>query len=524
MKNRLKSGLITFCLCIAACCAMAQETPTMGWSSWNTYRVHINDSLICHQARLLVSLGLRDLGYRYVNIDDGYFGGRNAQGSLVCNAEKFPRGMKAVADDIHRLGLKAGIYSDAGDNTCGYRYDSDSLGQGVGLYGHEAQDADQFFRQWGYDFIKIDYCGGQNLGLDEREQYTRIRQAIDAVGRKDVRINVCRWAFPGTWVSSIGSSWRIYKDITPRWSRVRDIILQNLYMSAYATGGHFNDMDMLEVGRGMTAEEDQTHFALWCIMSSPLLIGCDLGKIKPLTLALLKNSDLIALNQDPLDQQANVAARTDSVYLLAKDIIKANDTQRAFAVVNLSDKQQSFTVDIPAQLLLKGNIRLTNLITHEAVSLGRQTRLTLVLPPHATRIFTATADRRLPQTYWEAEDAWLNTYQDLTNDSTTQTVADDHASLGRYVRFVGGNRDQWLEWRDVLIPKGGSRKLVVRYRSDKARTLEVTVNGTKQKIVCRATKHFAIAFVTVRLRAGNNTIRLGNDQGPAPDIDCIHIQ
>lgn len=523
MARRLTNGMLTIWLCFVALTAQAQQTPTMGWSSWNTYRVNISDSLIIRQAKALVSLGLSNVGYRYVNIDDGYFGGRDANGQLFCNARKFPRGMKAVADGIHCLGLKAGIYSDAGDNTCGYRYDNDSLGQGVGLYGHEQQDADLFFRQWGYDFIKIDYCGGQNLGLDECEQYTRIRQAIDRAGRKDVRINVCRWAFPGTWVSRIGSSWRIFADIRPNWRRVRDIIMQNLYMSAYAVGGHFNDMDMLEVGRGMTAEEDQTHFALWCIMSSPLLIGCDLTTIKPATLSLLKNCSLIAINQDSLCLQAQVAARQDSVFLLAKDMGQRWGHHRAFAVVNLSDRTQQFMVDFPRMLCLQGNIRLRNLITGTSQTLDGPT-MRLSLPPHASRVFTVTARHRLPQLRWEAEQAWLNSYQALTNDSTTQTVAAADASGGRYVCFLGGTADRWMEWRDVAITKGGQRRLTIRYKTKEPRLLEATVNGESTTIRCPASPGFRDIRLKVRLRQGLNTIRLGNSLGAAPDIDYIEIR
>lgn len=192
--------------------AQTYEKPTMGWSSWNTYRVNISADLIMKQADAMAQKGLKEAGYKYINIDDGYFGGRDMNGQLLIHATRFPNGLEPVVKHIHSLGFKAGIYSDAGRNTCGNFWDKDEMGSGVGLYGHDQQDADYFFKNLKFDFIKIDFCGGdapqntEHLDLDEKERYTAIRQAIDNTGRKDVRINVCRWNFPGTWVHNVGSS------------------------------------------------------------------------------------------------------------------------------------------------------------------------------------------------------------------------------------------------------------------------------------------------------------------------------
>lgn len=158
--NRL---LLAFLLPAGTMIATAQqrnfEPPIMGWSSWNTYRVDINDSLIRRQAGAMVELGLKDKGYRYINIDDGFFGHRDADGKMHTHPERFPDGLKGIAEHIHALGLKAGIYSDAGSNTCGSIWDNDVNGVGAGLYGHEHEDAELYFKDWGFDFIKIDYCG-----------------------------------------------------------------------------------------------------------------------------------------------------------------------------------------------------------------------------------------------------------------------------------------------------------------------------------------------------------------------------
>ena len=168
-------SIFTFSL-LSAISAEAQtiqsvEPPIMGWSSWNTYRINISEDLIKRQAEAMVSLGLKDAGYRYINIDDGFFGYRDEKGVLQTHPERFPNGVKGVADHIHRLGLKAGIYSDAGANTCGSLWDADPNGVGVGLYGHEKQDADLYFNQWGFDFIKIDYCGAGLPSAKPFEKY-----------------------------------------------------------------------------------------------------------------------------------------------------------------------------------------------------------------------------------------------------------------------------------------------------------------------------------------------------------------
>ena len=151
---------ISIALLLLASSVFAYDPPTMGWSSWNTYRVNISDKLIMKQADAMSRNGLKEVGYKYINIDDGYFGGRDASGELITHPVRFPNGLKQTVDHIHALGFKAGIYSDAGRNTCGSFWDKDSLGINVGFYGHDRQDADYFFKEIGFDFIKIDFCGG----------------------------------------------------------------------------------------------------------------------------------------------------------------------------------------------------------------------------------------------------------------------------------------------------------------------------------------------------------------------------
>ena len=209
----MKKLLLSLTL-LVSCGAFAQEGPTMGWSSWNTFGVNISENIIKKQADAMVSKGLDKVGYKFINIDDGYFGGRDkTTGQLLIHPTRFPHGMKTVVDYIHGKGLKAGIYSDAGHNTCGNYYNGDVIAKGVGLYEHDQQDADFFFKELGFDFIKVDFCGGdgpqnsERLTLDEQERYTAISKAIENTGRTDVRLNVCRWDYPGTWVHDVAFSW-----------------------------------------------------------------------------------------------------------------------------------------------------------------------------------------------------------------------------------------------------------------------------------------------------------------------------
>ena len=299
-------------------------TPPMGWSSWNTFGLNISDSLILDTAKAMATNGLKDAGYRYVNIDDGFFDGHDEKGNLKWNLKRFPKGMRGVVDGIHALGLKAGTYSDAGANTCGGS-------RGSGLYGHDAADCRLHFSDLGFDFIKVDYCGGCQLGLDERRRYTEISQAIRATGRP-VHFNICNGHFLGTWMADVADSWRTTVDIRANWKSLKDIIAENLYLSAYARVGRYNDMDMLQVGRyagqirnaytkedtGLTLEEEATHFGMWCLLSSPLLIGCDLRNMPATTLELVTNPYLLSMNQNDLGLQAYVASKQGEAYVLVK--------------------------------------------------------------------------------------------------------------------------------------------------------------------------------------------------------------
>ncbi len=278
-------------------------TPPMGFNDWNAFGCDVNETLIKDTADLFVSLGLRDAGYRYVNIDDCWsLRERGPDGKLVADPQKFPSGIRGVADYLHRLGLKLGIYGDAGTKTCaGY----------PGSLGKERLDA-ATWASFGVDYLKYDNCYNESDGsrADFVRRYTAMREAIDEAGRPMV-YSICEWgqSQPWEWAGGIGNSWRTTGDISDSWSSLRSIVAFNATLAAHAGPGHWNDPDMLEIGNGgMTPTEYRTHMSLWSMMAAPLIIGTDLRRAGADTLAILRNREIIALDQDPLGNQARVVS------------------------------------------------------------------------------------------------------------------------------------------------------------------------------------------------------------------------
>lgn len=354
-----------------------RTTPLMGWASWNCFRTDISEQKIKAQADMLVSGGLAEYGYCYVNIDDGFFGGRDAQGRLLFHKERFPNGMRAVSDYIHSLGLKAGIYTDAGDNTCGYYYDQETEGgYHAGCYGHEEEDLLRLLVTCNYDFLKVDWCGGLRLELDEEEQYTKIGNVIDQIRMetgREIVYNICRWEFPGAWATRIADSWRAGIDIEPHFESVLYQIDQMKPLARFCRPGHVNDSDMMQIGNGMSEEEEKTHFAMWCMLSTPLMIGGDLTKIPEQTVQILKNRELIALNQDALCRQAVVAKeyRDAQENLEAEAWVKelaqeaSGNVTKAVALLNRSDHTKEIVLDLKEAGLCGQIVSIRDVCLHQ---------------------------------------------------------------------------------------------------------------------------------------------------------------
>lgn len=514
--------------------SQAVKPPLMGWSSWNAYMVDISDSIIIHQVNLIVKRGLKDAGYGNVNIDDGFFGYRDQRGYMIPHPQRFPGGsaqMRSISDHIHSLGLKAGIYSDAGDNTCGSSYNKDLNGIGAGLWMHDVQDADQYFNNWNFDFIKIDYCGGIHRRLEERNRYEEIRQVIDSVAGRHIDINVCRWDYPGTWVEKIADSWRISEDIRPVWSSVRHIVEKNLYLSAYAHDGHYNDMDMLAVGYnikpspfwedglGLSYAEEEAHFGMWCIMSSPLLLGCDIEYIPEETMRIITNPELIAVNQDPLGLQAHVVQHEGETYVFAKDILRRHGGARAVALYNPSDSAASFSV--PADVLeFAGEMKLRDLNLRSNLASCRVIEMTL--QPHTAKILKVEGERIEPVLY-EAEWGYCPDFTAIRGTGV-KYIPVEGASGRAVATNLGDSPTNYLEWADVFSLKGGKYRISVRFSSPEAVDFDLVVNGKAHHASVAATDS---AFVEipfeVELLKGENDVRISGVTLSQVALDCLKV-
>ncbi|MEV0447061.1 NPCBM/NEW2 domain-containing protein [Streptomyces sp. NPDC050600] len=307
-------------------------TPPMGFNNWNSThcRAEFNETMVKGIADIFIERGLKDAGYRYVNIDDCWaLPERDADGKLVPDPARFPHGIKAVADYVHSKGLKFGLYTSAGTRTCD--------GSGFpGALGHEYSDARQF-ADWGVDYLKYDNCNNQ--GVDAKGRYITMRDALRATGRPIV-YSICEWGEnkPWEWAGDVGQLWRTTYDINDSWGSMLSIMKQNLPLSRYAGPGRWNDPDMLEVGNGgMTDTEYRSHFSMWSMMASPLLIGSDLRKATPAAFEILANREVIAVDQDPLGKQGTVVSSSSGRWVVVKELA---DGSRAVALFNETESAQ----------------------------------------------------------------------------------------------------------------------------------------------------------------------------------------
>ena len=384
---------MTLLLCgIASSSAAADEparaanglalTPPLGWNSWNKFGCNINETLIRQAALAMVSSGMKDVGYRYIVIDDCWQGQRDPRGDIQPDAGRFPSGIAALATYVHGLGLKLGIYSDAGSKTCGGR---------AGSRGYEYQDARQY-ALWGVDYLKYDWC---STGTENAQAaYQTMSDALRASGREIV-FSLCEWgkSKPWLWAANVGNLWRTTGDIGDAWVGkkgyqlgVLDILDLNAELYPYAGPGHWNDPDMLEVGNGaMSDTEYRSHFSLWAMLAAPLMAGNDLTSMSPATRAILTSREVIAVDQDALGAQAHRAARTGETEVWVRPLAGGG---RAAALLNRGSVATPITVtwqelDYPDHL--KAAVR----DLWQARTVGKLTgRYTDTVPPHGVVMLT----------------------------------------------------------------------------------------------------------------------------------------
>jgi alpha-galactosidase len=364
-------------------------TPAMGWNSWNCWGTSVNDQKVRASAEAMAGW-LADHGWNYINIDDGWQAGRSPQGEILPN-NKFPD-MKGLCSFVHGLGLKIGIYSSPGPQTCGGF---------TGTYQHEVQDA-KSYADWGIDYLKYDWCSYGRIAPatpsleDYKKPYTVMRAALDRANRS-ILFSFCQYGMGDVWdwgASVGGNSWRTTGDITDSWSSMSGIGFEQGKPSPHAQPGHFNDPDMLVVGKvgwgpglhdsRLSPDEQYTHISLWCLLSAPLLIGCDISQLDAFTLNLLNNDEVLALDQDPLGKEAVMQYKSGDLQVWVKEL---EDGSRAYGIFNLSDSVLKQDISL-SNLRLPAGSRLRDLWRQKDLGEAAQS-IKAQLPPHGVLLLKA---------------------------------------------------------------------------------------------------------------------------------------
>jgi alpha-galactosidase len=331
------------------------KTPPMGWNSWNKFQCNVSEKLIKEIADSMVSTGMKDAGYEFIVIDDCWQIKRDEQGNIVADPERFPSGIKALANYIHAKGLKFGLYSDAGTGTCQNR---------PGSHTFEEKDARQY-AAWGVDYLKYDWCNTK--GLDQKVQYTKMSKALQASGR-DIVFSMCEWGSsnPWYWAKDVGHLWRTTGDIQDCWDCKRDwggmgwtlILDQQEGLEKYAGPGHWNDPDMLEVGNGGMNDTDcRSHFSFWCLLAAPLMAGNDIRNMSAATKEILTNKEATAVNQDELGIQGSKKLDEGNFEVWVKPLKRGD-----YGVILFNRGNQKIDVDVKLSTIgITGKYKARNL-------------------------------------------------------------------------------------------------------------------------------------------------------------------
>ncbi|SCF05073.1 alpha-galactosidase [Micromonospora matsumotoense] len=381
------------------------RTPPMGWNSWNSFGCNINETLIRQTADALVSSGMRELGYQYVVVDDCWFNpNRDSAGNLQGDPTRFPSGMKALGDYIHARGLKFGIYQVPVDKTCAQYFNS--YPGATGSQGHEVQDARQF-AAWGVDFLKYDWCS-PNGSIDQQvATFAKMRDALAATGRPIVySINpnsIHAKTGPQRNWGDVANMWRTTEDITNTWNSgqtngypmgIQNIIDVNVPLAPYAKPGAFTDPDMMEVGRGgMTDTEMRSHFAMWAIMASPLIAGNDVRSMNAATQTILKNANLVAINQDSLALQGAQVSFDGTRRVLAKRLANGD-----VAVALFNQGGSTTTISTTAAAIGKSGSSFTLVDAWTNASTTSTGTISASVPSHGTVVYRVSGGGTAPPT------------------------------------------------------------------------------------------------------------------------------
>ncbi|MFK8266445.1 glycoside hydrolase family 27 protein [Capnocytophaga cynodegmi] len=376
------------------------ETPPMGFMTWNYFAENISESQLKEVVDAMVSTGLRDAGYNFIFIDDGWQGGRDAKNNLIPDPKKFPSGMKAFADYVHSKGMKLGIYSNAAELTCaGY----------TGSYGFEEKDAKTFAR-WGIDYLKYDYCHAPSDWKVAIERYEKMAIALQNSGR-EITFAICEWGDREPWLwgkKAGGQLWRTTADVRDKWKSIEpyknakelhrvgagilDIVNRNAELSSYAGINGWNDADMLVIGLygkkgpsgdlggvGCTDTEYRSQMSLWCLMAAPLMITCDVRNMNETTHKILMNHDVIKINQDKLGKQATRIVNSNDWQIFLKPL---QNGDIAIGILNTADNKRSFNLKLD-ELGITGKTTAKDLWTKKASAI-KNNQMKITADSHET--------------------------------------------------------------------------------------------------------------------------------------------
>jgi alpha-galactosidase len=352
------------------------RTPPMGWNSWNKFAGRVSDEIVRGVADAMAANGMREAGYVYINIDDTWEGERDAQGNIRSNS-KFPD-MKALAGYVHAKGLKLGIYSSPGPNTCaGYE----------GSYGHEDQDA-RTFAAWGIDYLKYDWCGARNLYTDAEMQavYQKMGDALLAT-RRSIAYSLCQYGRADVWKwgpEAGGNLWRTTGDIRDRWESMERIGFAQEELAQYAKPGHWNDPDMLEIGNGgMSDTEYQTHMSLWSMLAAPLIAGNDVRSMPQSIANILMNREVIGIDQDKAGKQARRVSKSGDQEIWMRPLANGD---RAITLFNRSGGAAEMTVNWADLGISQAPTMVRDLWAHRDIGVGR-TEYKVTVPSHGVMMW-----------------------------------------------------------------------------------------------------------------------------------------
>ncbi|MEU1408871.1 ricin-type beta-trefoil lectin domain protein [Streptomyces sp. NPDC005728] len=489
----------------------------MGWASWNSFAAKIDYNVIKQQVDAFVAAGLPDAGYRYINIDEGWWQGtRDSAGNITVDTGEWPGGMSAVADYIHSKGLKAGIYTDAGKDGCGYYYPTGRpAAPNTGSEGHYDQDMLQFSK-WGFDFVKVDWCGGDAEGLDATTTYKAISSAVTkataATGRP-LTLSICNWGKqnPWNWAPGLAPMWRTSTDIVyygnaPSQTSMLSNFDQALHPAAQHTG-YYNDPDMLMVGMpGFTAAQNRTHMSLWAISGAPLLAGNDLTAMSAETAAVLRNPDVVAVDQDPRGLQGvKVAEDTTGLQVYGK--VLSGTGNRAVVLLNRTSSAQNITVRWSDLGLTGASAGVRDLWARQNVG-SYATGYTTSVPAGGSVMLKVTGTEAASSDYSPTS---TGKYTGLSAASTGLDVVDIAYTNTASTAVTGTLQVNGQTPTTVSFPPNGSAQGTISVQAD-------LTKGTANSLTLTGAP--ALGTLTVRPLPGTNgALLVGGQSGRCADVD-----